>query len=215
VDEQTKDLSRALSEKEVLIKEIHHRVKNNLAVVSGLLELQSWSLPDGIAKLAMQESKLRVMAMSKVHEYLYQNEDLARVDFRRFLDDLVKSVASTMKKPGQDIEIILYSEEIHLNVNIGIPVGLMVNEMVSNSYKHAFKGKKEGSISLSLEEQESSYFLVLKDDGIGSEDNLLERETESLGTTLIKSLASQVNAIVTYSGINGAKYEVTIPKDQD
>lgn len=214
VDEQTMDIQKALDEREVLIKEIHHRVKNNLAVVSGLLELQSWSLPDGYAKLAIQESKLRVMAMSKVHENLYQNEDLARVNFRRFLEDLIRNVSSTMKKPGQDVEIINYVDTVLIDVNIGIPIGLMVNEMVSNCYKHAFKNRREGSITIKFAEKDEHYQLILFDNGMGTEENLLELETQSLGLTLIKSLVSQLSAQIEYDGEEGARYKVQIPINQ-
>lgn len=88
-----------------MIKEIHHRVKNNLAVVSGLLELQSWNIEEGIAKNAIQESKMRVLAMSKIHENLYQNDDLAKVNFKKFLEDLIESVAETMRKPDHEIDL--------------------------------------------------------------------------------------------------------------
>ncbi len=212
VDEKTKTLQNALNEKEVLIKEIHHRVKNNLAVVSGLLELQSWSMPEGHAKDAMQESRLRVLAMSKIHENLYQNDDLARVNFKKFLEELIKSVSVTMRKTGQDITVLQYVDEILLDVNIGIPVGLITNELVSNAYKHAFDEKGEGTITIIFEEKEDRYRLVVEDNGVGSDQNIMEMAKGSLGMNLIKSLVSQINAEIIFDGKNGARFELNIWK---
>lgn len=212
VDEKTKTLQNALNEKEVLIKEIHHRVKNNLAVVSGLLELQSWSMNDGHAKDALQESRLRVLAMSKIHENLYQNDDLARVNFKKFLEDLVRSVTATMKKAGQDITVFQYVDEVLLDVNIGIPVGLITNELVSNSYKHAFDEKGEGTITVTFEEKEDKYLLIVEDNGVGSDENILEIAKGSLGMNLIRSLVSQINSDITFDGKNGARFELNIWK---
>lgn len=214
VDEQTKDLKSALDEKEVLIKEIHHRVKNNLAVVSGLLELQSWNIPEGDAKNAIQESKMRVLAMSKIHENLYQNDDLARVNFRKFLEDLINNVSSTMKKPDHKIELNLEIEDITMDVNTGIPVGLITNEILSNCFKHAFEPTKEGIITVRFNKDANTYVLDIRDNGVGSEVNILEKKTTSLGITLIKSLSSQINGKLTYSGDSGSHFSLIFPKQE-
>lgn len=213
VNEQTKDIQVALDEKEVLIKEIHHRVKNNLAVISGLLELQSWNLPEGEAKEALQESKLRVLAMSKIHENLYQNKDLAKVDFKKFLRDLIDGILITMKSPTQDIYIALEVDNVFLGVNTGIPIGLMINELVSNCFKHAFDSNEKGEISVQFREMEEEYYLVIKDNGKGSSENVLNvSNTTSLGMTLVQSLAGQISASLKYSGKKGSVFEVKIPK---
>lgn len=208
VDDQTKDLQSALIEKEVLIKEIHHRVKNNLAVVSGLLELQSWNIEEGIAKNAIQESKMRVLAMSKIHENLYQNDDLAKVNFKKFLEDLIESVAETMRKPDHEIDLDLDVADVPMNVNIGIPLGLMVNEIVSNSFKHAFNTTKKGHIQISFEKNGTNYKLEIKDNGVGSQENVLDINSSSLGISLVKSLASQINGKVSFLGEDGAHFTI-------
>lgn len=208
VNAQTKDLQSALDEKEVLIKEIHHRVKNNLAVVSGLLELQSWNIEEGLAKDAIQESKMRVLAMSKVHENLYQNDDLARVNFKKFLEDLIENVSLTMKKSDHEIQLELDIADIPMNVNMGIPLGLIVNEIVSNCYKHAFNDTKKGCILVSFKKNSNKYRLEIKDNGIGSEDDILEEQSSSLGISLVKSLVSQIKGEVSFSGNKGAHFEV-------
>ena len=212
VDEQTKSLQDALGEKEVLIKEIHHRVKNNLAVVSGLLELQTWSMPEGDAKVAIHESKMRVLAMSKIHENLYQNDDLAKVNFKKFLEDLIKSVSITMRKPNQEVGVNQYVDDLFIDVNVGIPVGLIVNELISNCYKHAFNEKGSGTITISFEDNKDHYVLKVSDDGKGSEINIVETNGKSLGMSLVKSLASQIGGQIYFVGKDGASFEIVIPK---
>lgn len=214
VEEKTKDLQSALNEKEVLIKEIHHRVKNNLAVVSGLLELQSWNIPEGDAKKAIQESKLRVLTMSKIHENLYQNKDLARVDFNKFLKDLVLSISATMRNPNCEVEVKLESTQTHINVNIGIPIGLIVNELLSNCYKHAFSEVKMGEVLINFEDHDSYYTMIIRDNGIGSVENILEANKDSLGISLVLSLCSQIGASINYKGGDGSSFELIIPKDK-
>ncbi len=214
VDKQTEDLSIALSEKEVLIKEIHHRVKNNLAVVSGLLELQGFQMPAGSAKMAIHESKMRVIAMSKIHENLYQNEDLAHVDFKKFLGELIKSIQATMNSVERNVEVVQYMDAVHLDVNIGIPLGLITNELISNSYKHAFKNKQDGTITIQFKELESTYELVISDDGIGAADDILTKNRKSLGITLIKSLTAQVSGKLEYQNHVGSTFRLEVPKDQ-
>lgn len=212
VDLQTEELSTSLREKEVLIKEIHHRVKNNLAVVSGLLELQGFKMPAGEARLALQESKLRVIAMSKIHENLYQNNDLANVDFRKFIQELVKSVQLTMNITGKDISIIQHVEPILLDVNVGIPLGLIANELLSNCYKHAFNDMNEGTITISFNQTKKEYELRIKDNGVGSEEDILSFQRKTLGLTLVKSLAAQINATIEYSGLDGSEFVLKTPK---
>ncbi len=216
VDQQTSDLTSALAEKEVLIKEIHHRVKNNLAVVSGLLELQGFRMPAGSAKMAIQQSKMRVIAMSKIHENLYQNEDLANVDFRKFINELLKSIQATMDITDKDIEVVQYVEEVLLDVNIGVPLGLITNEIVSNSYKHAFAGKKHGTITIKFSDvdEDDNYQLIISDDGMGAPPDLLRLKSKSLGLTLIKSLTAQISGKMEFSNSVGSTFKLTIPKDQ-
>lgn len=212
VDAQTKDLQSALDEKEVLIKEIHHRVKNNLAVVSGLLELQSWKMSDGLAKKALQESKMRVLTMSKVHENLYQNKDLAKVNVKRFFGDLLKSVSVTMKQVNHNIEVVQHVENIQIDVNLGIPMGLITNELISNCYKHAFNKTKKGVITVTFEENENDYTLIVKDNGVGNSEDLLNEKNDSLGMSLVKSLVAQLKADISYSGEEGSEYVLVAPK---
>lgn len=214
VDAQTSDLQLALDEKEVLIKEIHHRVKNNLAVVSGLLEMQTWDMDEGYAKQAIEESKLRVLAMSKVHENLYQNKDLARIDFSKFLEDLVAGIVSTLRTNAKKINVYTESDQAFVNVNMGIPCGLIINELITNSYKHAFEGKESGEIRISFHATAKHYQIIVQDDGIGAPEDVLTSSSSSLGITLINSLVTQLNSKMIYEYRDGSYFEITIPKKE-
>ena len=171
-------------------------------------------MPAGAAKMAIQESKMRVIAMSKIHENLYQNHDLAHVDFKVFIAELIKSVQATMGAVDKNIEVVQYMDTVLLDVNIGIPLGLITNELISNSYKHAFGNKSEGSISVQFKEMDQMYELVVSDDGVGAPEDILGRSSKSLGITLIKSLTSQLNGNIKYTNSVGSTFTLIVPKDQ-
>lgn len=212
VDIQTKELTRALTEKEVLIKEIHHRVKNNLAVVSGLMELQSYRMSSGEALEAITESKMRVIAIAKIHENLYQNHDLSNVDFGKFIGELIKSIEAALGSSEQTITVVQKIDEVFLDVNIGVPLGLLINELVSNCFKHAFPDSKEGTINITFIEQKYSYELTVADNGRGADEDILTKATQSLGMTLITSLIEQISASISYQKKDGSVFSISIPK---
>ncbi len=215
VEQRTEELTSALNEKEVLLKEIHHRVKNNLAVVSGLLQLQASKMSENSAKTAIYESQMRIIAMSKIHENLYKNNDLARVDFRKFIIELINSIKATMDLEDKHIEVTHDILPVHMDVNVGIPLGLTINELISNSYKHAFIKKHEGRIFISFKEIGNNFELIVSDNGIGASKDLLKKNYESLGITLIKSLTKQINGKLRYSNDEGASFKLLIPKEQE
>lgn len=212
VDERTAELSKTLKEKEVLIKEIHHRVKNNLAVISGLLELQGFKMLPGEAKQAIQESKMRIIAMAKVHENLYQHQDLANVDFQKFIRELVPSIQITMDLEDKDIQVAQHIDKVFLSVNMGVPLGLIINELVLNCYKHAFVVRTRGTVTITFLKKEDHYLLEVSDDGVGAHDDILTQKSESLGITLIKSLTAQLKASISYQNDQGSTFTITIPK---
>lgn len=153
--------------------------------------------------------------MSKIHENLYQNEDLAHVDFKLFISELTKSIQATMGAIDKNIEVVLYMDAVHLDVNIGIPLGLITNELISNCYKHAFKDKSEGTISIQFKELDSTYELVVSDDGIGTLSDILIKSRKSLGITLVKSLTAQLSGNIEYHNHEGSTFKLEVPKDQD
>lgn len=212
VDEQTKDLQNAVYEKEILIKEIHHRVKNNMAVVSGMLDLQSWQMEEGEARDAIENSKLRIKTMSTIHEKLYQNKDLANIDFHEFVNDLIYNISTSLKGNGQDITVEQELEVDQLDVNKAIPCGLLLNELICNSFEHAFPDGQSGLVSVSVKDLGKRFKLVVKDDGVGIPKDILESERSSLGITLVQSLADQLEADLEIT--NGTGTTVTLIFDK-
>lgn len=212
VDEQTEHLSKALQEKEMLIKEIHHRVKNNLAVVSGLLDLQSWRMEDNEARHALEDSKLRIRAMAAIHEKLYQNTDLTQINFKEFVEELIEEVSSSLKGTDKNITVTKDIEVKFLGINDAIPCALILNELISNAYEHAFNETKSGTIYITFREDKNHYKLHLKDNGCGIPDEMLNGERNTLGLTLVNSLSAQLSGDLNMYSDNGTVVELTFPK---
>ena len=214
VEIKTADLQSALDEKEVLIKEIHHRVKNNMAVVSGLLELQSWQMNDSKAKAALENSRLRIKTMSTIHEKLYRSVNFADVDIQEFVKDLIKNVSGSLKAYNKDIVVKQCVEVKSLDVTKAIPCGLLLNELITNAFEHAFLDQDEGMIEITFKEKEDYYYLSVEDNGVGMPDGILNNTRSSLGITLIQSLSEQIYGDLEISQGKGAKIEITFPKGE-
>jgi PAS domain S-box-containing protein len=189
-------LRESLHEKEVLLREIHHRVKNNLQVISSLLNLQSVHLHDEAALAAFRESQGRIRSMALVHEKLYQSGDLARVDVGGYIQDLAGQLLRSYAPVGQvDLEVAV--PELSLGVDTAIPCSLILNELISNSLKHAFPGGRRGAIRVTLRETGAERFtLEVEDDGIGFPEGLDPNRAETLGLQLVTTLAEQLDGSV-------------------
>jgi PAS domain S-box-containing protein len=199
----------ALSEREVLLKEIHHRVKNNLQVVSSLLKLQSSSIHDERVKLLFLDSQNRVQSMALIHEQLYQAADLARIDFNTYIHNLTSHLLASYAGETGKIELKIDAEEIYLPIDVAIPCGLLINEMISNAFKHAFPTQESGTISISFRSTPSDEIeLTIKDDGIGFPSDLDFRHTRSLGMQLIQQLTRQLHGTVELNGTQGTCFQV-------
>ncbi|WP_138429044.1 two-component regulator propeller domain-containing protein [Fodinibius saliphilus] len=194
VDEQTKDLTEALEEKEVLIKEIHHRVKNNLAVISGLLELQVGHTEDEFSSRILSESQRRVQSISMIHEKLYQSERLAEIKVEKYVKELISYISYSFNNPEKSIEVKTEIDEFKLGVDQGIPCGLILNELVSNAYEHAFKNSDQGIIQIKIQEDSNrNITFSVSDNGCGVDENYKEGHNQSLGLTLVETLCEQLN----------------------
>lgn len=189
-------ISRALREKEVLLREIHHRVKNNLQVIHSLLNLQAKGIADADVRALFEESRDRVQAMALIHSRLYRSDDLAHIDFRDYLQSLLKSIALTYNRRGVSVEVKM--EALLLDVNLGIPCGLLVNELVSNSLRHAFPADRKGKVQVGVSRtDEGSYRLTVADDGVGLPANYDFTAGSSMGLKLVQILAGQLGAVMT------------------
>ncbi len=183
----------ALHEKEVLIKEIHHRVKNNLNIVSSLLELQAGSITDEVMLDYFKDSQSRIRSIALIHEKLYQSSDLAQIDFGDYVDDLVLSIFNTFGIDSTEHSIHLDIENIRLSVNTAMPCSLIINELVSNSLLHAFPNNHFGEISISMKSiPQQKLELTVSDNGIGLPKDFDFRKSKSLGLQLVITLVNQL-----------------------
>jgi two-component sensor histidine kinase len=209
-----RQITSSLREKEVLLKEIHHRVKNNLQVISSLFNLQSRLVKDTEALKALRESQNRVKSMAFVHEKLHQSKDLARIDVGGYLKLLAMNLAQSFG--GGDlrkhaVEMDIQCDDLTLSVDIAIPMGLIVNEIISNCFKHAFPDGRAGRIEISLHKVNSDLELSVKDNGVGFPGDLDYRQTQSLGLQLIMSLVDQVQGEIQLIRENGTEFKIQIP----
>lgn len=206
-------LTDALQQKEVLLREVYHRVKNNLQVVASMLYLQSGKIGDPEMLRIFLESRDRVMAISLVHDQLYRNDDLSKVDFSEYLHRLVSSLSQTYKTAGRSIEIRVDAKEIpYLTLDQTVPCGLIVNELISNAMKHAFPGNRPGRITVGAQLSDPGVLeLFVADDGIGIADGLSGSDTGTLGMQLVRSLAQQIDGTIGMNNERGARISVRFP----
>ena len=203
-------IKASLQEKEVLLKEIHHRVKNNLQVISSLLDLQSSYIADEVVKEMFQESRRRVRSMALVHEQLYQSADLARIEFADYVDDLVGYLGRVYGNMARGVMIEADISRVALSVETAVPLGLIINELVSNAYKHAFPDGRSGQIHIGLQIRGDNQFcLSVQDNGIGFPADINFRRSPSLGLTIIMTLVDQLRGQIELISNIGTHFELT------
>ncbi len=200
----------SLHEKEILLKEVHHRVKNNLQVISSLLNLQSNSIDNPLALARFQDSQNRIRSMALIHERLYRSDDLARIDFGPYLHDLAGSLVQTYRRQAQRVELRMSTVRVLLDIDTAIACGLIVNELVSNALKHAFPDGRSGQVGVEIQEDREleQFRLVIWDDGIGIPEDLDYLKTTSLGLQLVNSLTRQIKGSIDLCRVNGTKFDI-------
>jgi len=210
------ELEASLHEKEVLLKEIHHRVKNNLQVISSLLQLQAGYVEDDAARRVFEESQGRIKSMALVHEKLYQSKDLAGIDFGDYVRDLVSGLTSSYGAHAQGVVIEVEAASLHLDVDRAIPCGLIVNELVTNAFKHAFPNGRAGRIDVTLSGGGSSAIqLSVRDDGVGWPADFDPAQSSSLGLRLVHILAKQLQGRLELHSADGICSTLTLaPEEQ-
>ncbi len=196
IAEQKYIIENSLVEKESLLKEIHHRVKNNLQMVSSLLSLQTKNTRSKAAIEALEEGKSRVKAMALIHQKLYQHDDLSVIEMQGYIESLINSVQSVYKKGGHNISITIDAEDVQLDIDRAIPFGLILNELVSNSFKYAFpNGEDDGKIYIHLRQiADQDGFFEYTDNGIGLPEDTDERTNSSMGIRLMNRLVNQLQS---------------------
>jgi two-component sensor histidine kinase len=199
----------SLKEKEVLLKEIHHRVKNNLQVISSLLNLQATQIRDKETAQVFRDSQSRVKAMSLVHERLYQSSDLARIDFAGYVQDVTSHLLRSYQSGPRGVRLRVDVEPVSLNIDTAIPCALIINELVSNALKYAFPNGRDGEIRIRMNHTEADDLnLSISDNGIGFPAGVSWERTDSLGLQLVRSLTDQLNGSIQCQLDKGAKFDI-------
>lgn len=220
LDDRTEQLRTSLEEKEGLLKEIHHRVKNNLEVISSLLTLQTTTITDKKAKAALAEGQSRVQSIALIHHKLYRDEALASVELRDFIDDLFKQVRGLFHKGDGKVEFTLIGNETRIDTNTAIPIGLILNELFTNAFKYAVQPNKDTKISVHLQEAEGwtnekkMYKIIYRDNGPGLPENITLEKASSLGMKVIKLLTKQIKGHLHLYNDKGAVFEISFSHHQ-
>ncbi len=204
-------LRRSVKEREILIEEIHHRVKNNLQVISSMISLQSDYVEDGRIKELFQESVDRVNSMARIHARLYQSGDYSHIDFGNHVRDLCAQLYASYRLDTDSIALDISAEDISVNINTAIPLSLIINELLSNAMKHAFPGGRKGTITVALRARLGEAAVSVSDTGIGFPDSLDFRTTGSLGLQLVVQLVDQIGGSIEMSSREGTTFLVTFP----
>ena len=211
---QTEDELRKSEERNrTLVKESHHRVKNNLQVISSLLNLQAQNIADETLLAVLQDSSNRVQSMSLIHERLYQSEDLTQIDLADYIRTLSEELVRSYHVATDALSFEFQFEEVMLGIDAAVSCGLIVNELVTNAFQHAFAAGQKGTIGIGLQtNQEDQITLTVWDDGRGIPPEMDFFQTESLGLKLVMTLVKQLNGKIDINRKDGTKFEVVFSR---
>ncbi|MBU4608001.1 MAG: sensor histidine kinase, partial [Methanobacterium sp.] len=192
----------------LLLQEIHHRVKNNLQIISSLMNLQAMEIDDEKTLKFIRDSQNRVKSMAIIHEKLYESSDLSRISFKGYLHNLLSYLYDSYTiHPGR-VKLKPVVNDFSFNIDTAIPLGLIINELISNSLKYAFPDKREGELFIHLEKAGEKFKLVVADDGIGFPDNVDFENTTTLGLQLVNKLTQQLDGSITLDNKKGSKFTI-------
>ncbi len=205
-EEAEKTIRQTLTEKDMLLAELHHRVKNNLAVIIGLFNLKIDSVHSEEAKDILNESKDIIRSMALIHNKLYKSNSFSEIDFNEYILDLVSEIKLSYPKLSKNISIETDISQASLSINEAVPCGLILNEVITNCYKHAFKNRVDGKIIITLKASDN-ITLIVKDNGNGLPENI--NESDSFGMTVIRALCEQLDSSFSFKNNNGAEFEMS------
>ena len=202
--DQNKEISEQHQKLQVLVKEIHHRVKNNLQIISSLMSLQKSTVDDERLIQVLNESKMRVEAIALIHQKLYQDDKVNYVDFHSYLEELLEM----QKRLGNQVDCELQASSAILNLDVAVPLGLVLSELITNAMKHGLKDKENPKLKVLLEEDHGHYHLRVKDNGVGLPDDFTLDNPTSFGSEIIVALTNQIDAEITYKNEEGACFDI-------
>ncbi len=206
-------VAASLAEKEVLLREIHHRVKNNLQIIISLLNLQYRNFTDPKVLEAIRETRNRVQAMVLVHEKIYQSANIADIDIKDYIRFFVRYLFELYKTEARTVSFVVDGDAIRVSLNTAVPLSLIINELVSNSLKYAFPDGKSGRIRIGICRKSANVVITISDDGVGIPDGVTPETTGSLGLLLVQGLASQLRADITVNTCGGTVYTLSMPEE--
>ncbi|MDZ7771318.1 MAG: sensor histidine kinase [Balneolaceae bacterium] len=213
---KTRSLEEAVDQRDALFQEIHHRVKNNLAVISGLIDLQMDGTRDESARRVLRDSQKRIQSMALVHDKLYRSDAVTAIGMEAYVRDLVESIRRTFAERKGDVRLVLEVEDLDLDMRQVIPCGLLINELAVNAFKHAFLPEhgEEGVLTIRLEERDGAALLVISDNGPGLPEDFDLASSDSLGMILVQTFARQLSAEMEVNGRDGTAFRFTFPLEQ-
>ncbi len=201
-------LKKSLNEKEMLLKEIHHRVKNNLMIISSLLSLQTDYIKDKASKDIFIESQNRARSMALIHEKLYKSTDLKRINFGEYIKNLTSELFYTYRVGNSGVDIHYNIEDLKLDINTAIPLGLIANELITNSLKYAFIDGGEGIVDIEFKKVDHNYIFIIKDNGVGLPEGFDYKNSDSLGLQLVNNLSEQIDAEIELNTTDGTEFKI-------
>lgn len=216
IQKNSNTIEKNLGEKELLLKEIHHRVKNNLQVISSMLELQNTQVIEPEVKMALEQSKNRIQTIALMHRMMYQSESVSKIDMSTYLPELVEIVKRTYKKESENVRFYIEAQQVDVSIKMAVPLNLIIHELLCNSLKYAFAGVQDEVISIIFEKQEQTKQLCLtvKDNGCGLPKNFVLGNSNSLGFDLIQGLTRQLKGQLTIHTHNGTEVHIIFPHEQ-
>ena len=208
------NLKLSLDEKEILLKEVHHRSKNNMQLISSLIGLQSEKIKDNQALDLFRDLENRIQTMALIHQKLYQSQDISKVDFNEYIKALMSEIEESQGANSSGIEISINIKGISLNIQKSIPCALLINELITNIYKYAFPEGKKGKINIDFVQEKKGYYkLTISDNGVGLPKGLNIEKTDTLGLQLVDSLTKQLNGTIQIGKGKGASFIIKFPCD--
>lgn len=207
------EIAASLKEKEILLKEIHHRVKNNMQVISSLLSLQAKMVKDEKSRAAIMESQTRVMSIALVHERLYQSKSLARIDYGEYVQKMAETLFNSYNVRPDRVALDIDITDIILPISKAIPVSLIINELLSNSLKYAFLDDRKGTVGIIFKKEGDRHFLTVWDDGAGLPEGYQWDKAETLGLQLVVSLVGQLAGTIAFTGKKGTRFDIEFTID--